>query len=406
MYKIQGIRSINLKEDRPISTLFGNFGAWFKVYFFIFYLPFSIYIWTLVKSPKVSAFFGRLQMVVMNFVLTHNNPPTENEINSLLIEQVKILLKDHYVLAILVAGVIMSLFIYAICIAGMKHSFYGKINLGDSIKEGVDKIGKTTLIVIITTILGFLSRKYLFTPQLEQTIATMSLTNRLCIASLITVLISMPMMLFSMVFIFSDEGPWWAFPVSLFKSFVKAVAIYYKNILKYIYLFLVAVIFGVVMYFLFRLGAELFTWWVKSNQESIFRYAMSSPDAIKNLIRLFVFILWCTIGVAIYVSCFLTVSVQMSLFILYPELLMNEENKGEEEIKTSELSETFYKQLTTTMASSAANQNIQNAAIPQGPVTPNNGGEGLTVPNSHKNDRPFLNQKIDKEEFDRLTSKE
>ena len=345
-------------------------------------------------------------MLMVNFIYTHKQQPTSNEITSLFLDQIKLLLKDHYVLALFLLGIIMGLFIYAVCLVGMKHSFYGKINLGDAIKEGVDRIGKTTLIVILMTVLGVLSRKYIFTSQFDQTFYAMSLTNRLCIGFFIMTLFTMPMMLFPAVFVFSEEGPWWAFPVTLVKSLVKAFAIYYKNILKYVYLFLIAIVFWIVMYLIYRLGVQIFSWWLKNNQESIFRYAISSYDAMKNLIRIYMFIWWCIAGVAIYVASFLNVIVKMSLFILYPELLENEDEKENAPTKYSELSETFFRQLPTTVASQAGNQDASNTPSAQGSVTPNNGGEGLSVPISHKSDKPFLNQKIDKEEFDRLTSKE
>lgn len=405
MYQIKEIRSINLKEDSPISTLFGTFGAWFKVFFWLFYLPFSLFMWALIYTPRVNAFIGRLQMLTMNFVLTHKHP-TQNEITSLFIEQIKLLLRDHYVLAIVMIMIILGLFMYAVCFIGLKHSFYGKISLGDTIKEGVDRIGKTTLFFVLTTICGIFLRKYLTTLHWDQTVLAMSLTNKLCLSFFVIILFSMPMMLFSAVYVFSDEGPWWAFPVSLAKSFIKSFAIYYKNILKYIYLFLITIVFWIVMYLLLRLGIYLFGLWVKHNQEVIVRYALSSPDSLKNLLRMFVFVCWFILGIYTYVSFFLTAAVKMTLFIMYPELLENEEEKEKTNTNYSELSDTFYKQLPTTMASQAGNQDTQNASSTQGSLTPNNGGEGLSVPIAHKSDKPFLNQKIDKEEFDRLTSKE
>ena len=55
-----------------------------------------------------------------------------------------------------------------------------------------------------------------------------------------------------------------------------------------------------------------------------------------------------------------------------------------------------------------ADNNYNNQTVGTNPVIKTtNGGEGLSVPvSNHQNNRPFLNQKLDQTEFDRLTSRD
>ena len=103
-----------------------------------------------------------------------------------------------------------------------------------------------------------------------------------------------------------------------------------------------------------------------------------------------------------------------STFVAYPELIEEEEAfSGTYEKVPENFSSSGFAQNYEVNNNSAVR--IDTTPIQQNYVIGNDdtssfktttGAEGLSVPNTHKSNRPFLNQKLDQTEFDRLTSKQ
>ena len=410
MYKITEIRNLNLRRDKPVSTIIGNYLSWFKVFFFLFYLPITLFLVALAYTPQVKIFFGKIQALSMNYYSMVIANHAQVSYSSLLFEQFKLLLKDPYVLTLFLIGIILILLMNAACWAGLKHSFYPKISLTATIKEGLDKFWKITLMLVISIVLGFINNRFghsMVPVEFGQAFAALSHWTIFAIIFMFIILFVLPLVLMPAVFIFSDEGPLWAFPVTIVKSLIKGIRIYYKNFSKYVYLFLIILVIFVIMGLAYYLGMRLCVWWVKQHIQDIMQYVFKNPENLKFIIKIALFVLWVIWGIYLYAACFLNCAMQMTLFILYPELL-----EGNSALQTEEqypsLPEDFFEKTPAKPFPSNEVQQMQNISITHNTpsIKTTDGSEGLSVPSSHTNNRPFLNQKLDQAEFDRLTSKE
>ncbi|MBR4508848.1 MAG: hypothetical protein IKP23_05225 [Elusimicrobiaceae bacterium] len=398
MYKIKEIRAMDM-GNKPISFAFASFVRWFKAYFVFGYLPISLYLYLLIfHTPKFQEFTSRLTMMSMTYM---QNP---SQAKSLLWEQLKLLFHDRYMLAILMISIMFFVLVYSFIVEGMRQSCKDDYTLGDTISEGAKKIGRMVIAFLTAFVFTKLMQKFVYTPEMMVRLLELPDWQILSIALVALIFVLLPATLFLPIFVFSDVGPMWAFPLGILKAIVKSFAIYYRNILKYIYLAIVILIILIALNIIYYILYRLVILWGRHNMEAIVRYIMSGPDALKNLIRIVLFAGWVFGCFYVYFSCVPTMFVRATLFNIYPELL------GEavpENAQFQALPDSFFEGQDNVKCEHVPDASVtkMSSASNDSPIVLKNAGDGLSTPvHNHQNNRPFLNEKIGETMFEKFTS--
>lgn len=353
-----------------IGLIFGKYLKWFKVFFVFYFIPLVIswFAHFLINREKIL-------LVIRNFkesflAIQAKNPvlleaaktSLDNSLTSLSTSPKAFIINVIFAIVMLVCGTCL--------VVGAKHTFYKEISISEIAKEGFSKVvdllwtGISMVLMVLLTIIGGIIIFALPTAILGQG------SIILIIPIFIAILIGYSMFVFYIPIHFFSGNNMVSSALFSCKTFWSSFAFILVALLLSV--FISSLFMGIV----FGLG---------------FVSAFVLHNNIMIALSAILFAL-----VSSYTGCMGIGLSAIAIFVAYPELL------EEDKIDTGTTVISEINEATISIPEHfSGNQNTM------GSVTfGSNAGEGLSVPNSHKNDRPFLNQKPDQTEFDRWTSKE
>ena len=293
-------------------------------------------------------------------------------------------------------------FCFSCLVISLKHTFYKKLSIIVVLKEEFKNILPSlimffsfSIICVLVTMVMSLLQHFVF-PHIK-------LPNTF-LSSLI--LWHFPLVLLSFfvfypcIYLFSKNG--------IFGSLLYSIKTFFSNILIMIIPFIVSICFGLILRYIIN---ELITTGIKLFAKGTFQLQQITPTVIWTAVILFMILS----GIMLYIIYVSNIMIALMTFVAYPELLGEDKqtqdtltlapSSGPEEEYPSLPTEFFdgdkVKKIHENNNKQTVNKNIYKPVI-----RTTDAGEGLSVPNTHTSDRPFLNQKLDQTEFDRLTSRE
>lgn len=384
-----------------ITLLIGNYFRYFKVFFVFWILPTFLFLLVnfFLNKEKFIAIYNNLIAVVIASSM-HNSIALNAVKTSLTNSFASLTSSPTYIAVNILSWLVMFVFMSCLLV-GIKHTFYEKVSIIAIFKEGVKKFLNFLWTIISMSILVFVTIFcFIALLALPAYILGDSAQFILIFPVFIGIVFITSMFAFYMpLHFFSDNNP-----LSCISYSVKT---FFSNILSLIVMFCAAILVQLLISgIIAAIGFICFT---------LFKNGVIRLDHITPT---FIYIISAVVISAMFFMPYFTnimhIMVAASTFVAYPELIEEEEifsgtyEKVPENFSSSGLTQNY-----------EANNNsairIDPAPIQQNYVIGNEdtssfktttGAEGLSVPNTHRSNRPFLNQKLDQTEFDRLTSKQ
>lgn len=378
-----GIISIN-----SIGTLLWNYVKFFKVFFVFYVLPYIAMIATIYFTCKEKV-MPIIESITQYIIVSKTFP-----INHALMKEAEQVVTER-ILSFLFTpeGIILSLLslivilISTTCLyVGLKHTFYNKVSIFDIAKEGFSRIfdflWTSISLVLILWLCGIFLVIFFF------------IAIFLGPLGIIPMIIGYIIFFTSFVFyipihFFSDNNP--------FSSLWYSFKTFWSNIFSLIGIgivfFVVEIIVNCVLMAITMIPLYLY---LKGHYPNLPQDIFLNKFTTLALLASYLFIPY-TMGWH-WLSVLIT-------FVAYPELLSDDEENGNLSISLNSNGGTEF-------VAGNNNQNPFEQNVPGSSnyenasgITPAYGGNGLSNPvSSHKNNRPFLNEKLGETQFERLTS--
>jgi len=384
-----------------IGLLIENYFRYFKVFFAFWILPTFLFFLLnfFLNKEKFVAIYNNLVAVIIASSM-HNSIALEAVKTSFTNSFTNLTSSPAYIAINILSWIVMFVFMSCLLV-GIKHTFYERVSLVAIFKEGVKKIlnflwTSISMSILLFITIGCLVALLVIPAYLLGDSAQIILILPVFIA--IIFLISMFAFYMPLHF-FSANNP--------LSCLYYSMKTFFSNILSLIVMCFAAILVQLLISgIIAAMGFICFT---------LFKNGIIKLDHITPT---FIYIMSAVFIAAMFFLPYFTnimhIMVATSTFIAYPELLEEEENMNLVYSGTYEkVPEDFSSHRLGQDRDSAINiEPVQNQ---QRPIIGNEdtssfktttGAEGLSVPNTHKSNRPFLNQKLDQTEFDRLTSKQ
>lgn len=384
-----------------ISLLIGNYFRYFKVFFVFWILPTFLFLLAnfFLNKEKFIAIYNNLIAVIIAASM-HNSMALDAVKTAFTNSFASLTSSPAYIVMNILSWLVMFVFMSCLLV-GIKHTFYEKVSIIAIFKEGIKKffnflwtsISMSVLLLITIICFGALL-------VLPAYILGDSAQIILILPVMIGMIFIVSMFAFYMpLHFFSDNNP-----LSCISYSVKT---FFSNILSLIVMFFAALLVQLIISgIIAAIGFICFT---------LFKNGVIRLDHITPT---FIYIVSAVVISAMFFMPYFTnimhIMLAASTFVAYPELIEEEAvYSGTYEKVPENFSSSGFAQNYEVNNNSAVR--IDNTPIQQNYVIGNEdtssfktttGAEGLSVPNTHKSNRPFLNQKLDQTEFDRLTSKQ
>lgn len=394
-----------------IGIILKNYLRWFKIVLVFYILP-----TLLILSCAYFLFKDKLASILQSLMIVTQMPKTPQTL-----EMVKTLVKSIFSPSLIIfalIAMIVGFVCYSCSLVGLKHTFYKKLSIVAVAKEGLKRIfgllwTNISLFIFVfffSMMAGFFSSFLVSISNGNQTISIISLI----LSCLFFIFVYTSTVFYIPIHFFAKNSPlssmWYSF-TTFWSNILFLIAF---MILLLVVIIVVNSIFGIIIFFALKHYLPLpvpylimITYYALALISMIFPYTGLYSIFFTNILM---------------------------IFVAYPELLEDENNDnagsitgfGNEDRPISLNSHEQYPTSSDDFFSNALEQSkqkynnseirIESIQLQQGQVIGRDstssfktttGGEGLSVPsNNHQNNRPFLNQKMDQTEFDRLTSKE
>ena len=379
-----------------IGLIFTNYLRYFKIFFVFYFLPTCIFLLTIFFTHK-EKIFTLLQNAKNYWIVSKTGVAPMIQAQEEILNQSLRAFASPTFFAILLLSLIVGVICYSSLLIGIKHCFYRRVNTLDVLKEGFVKLPSLLWTHISFALMLILTYALCFAVLYIPLKLTFGDPNIIAAFTIPLILLSLFVCSFFIFYIpihfFSKNNP--------FSSMWYSMKTFWGN-------FIFMLVFGLLLLLLHL----LVSFFVALPAYFIIRHYVAALPFVAVVYVISKIILPLVYTLVPYLS-FRFISFFV-IFIAYPELL--DEDKVNTDIQiTSNSNNEAYPSLPKEFFNDQNSKNISeqnfsgsNNTYQNKPVIkPSSGAEGLSVPNqSHQNNRPFLNQRIDQREFDRFTSRD
>ena len=367
-----------------IGVVIGNYLRFFKVFFVFYFIPQILSVLFFFISDREKSLVVWQKFLALAVSVKTKNPVVIVAAKNSLRDAIAALISTPTAIAFGIFLLIAALFLASCYFVGLKHTFYKKVSIAAILQEGFSKAFEllwTGISMALVWVLFLICGVLIFAIP----VFVLGDAGIVLIAPIIVFFVIMYSMFvfYIPIHFFSDNGP--------ISSAILSCKTFWSS-------FLFIIVYG--------LASVLISFAVSLLASGIGYLAFHVVHNISIMVLLAAF----NFMIGSYIGHLFVSGSIIAVFVAYPELLdENEVNKTLMSYNGSQSMDYPTEVISMDEVRKASENNYKMPSLNEGVYKPTvkttDAGEGLSVPNSHKNDRPFLNQKLEQTEFDRLTSK-
>ena len=367
-----------------IGVVIGNYLKFFKVFFVFYFLPQILTVLFFFISDREKSLLVWQKFLALAVSVKTKNPVVIAAAKNSLGDAIAALISTPTAIAFGIFFLIAALFLASCYFVGLKHTFYKKVSIAAILQEGFSKAFEllwTGISMVLVWILCLICGLLIFAIP----VYVLGAAGLLFIVPMIVFFVIMYSMFvfYIPIHFFSDNGP--------ISSAILSCKTFWSS-------FLFIIVYGIALLPISFVVSLL------ASGIGHLAFNVVHNTSITVLLAAFNLMIGSYIG-----QMFVAGSI-IGIFVAYPELLdENEVNKTLMSYNGSQSMDYPTEIISRDEVKLSSENNYKMPSLNEGVYKPTvkttDAGEGLSVPNSHKNDRPFLNQKLEQTEFDRLTSK-